>query len=208
MMWRRLTLRRARSFEVAAKVSDRAVVGEPGRMIATRPERVSIGERCRWDVDVVCNGEGHVELGSEIAFGYALAPIVGDGRILLQARTAEATVSVGDRTEFSNNVAVVANQLVRIGADCLIGDLVRVFDSDFHELDPELRLNRRQRTVSHALVSPTVIGDNVWLGSRVIVMRGASVGDHSVIAAGAVVSGEIPASVLAGGVPARVIRDL
>jgi acetyltransferase-like isoleucine patch superfamily enzyme len=205
MIWQRLTRRlKPRSHEVAAT----ARVSVPPRIIATRPERVRVGERCRWDVDVVCNGEGHVELGSDITFGYALAPIIGDGRILLQARAAEATVSVGDRTEFNNNVAVLANQLVRIGADCLIGDLVRVFDSDLHELDPELRLTRRRRAVSHGLVSPTIIGDNVWLGSRVLVMRGASIGDHSVIAAGAVVSGDIPARVLAGGVPARVIRAL
>jgi acetyltransferase-like isoleucine patch superfamily enzyme len=205
MIWPRLTRRlKPRSHEVAAT----APASEPPRMIATRPERVRVGERCRWDVDVVCNCEGRVELGSDISFGYALAPIIGDGTILLQARTAEATVSVGDRTEFSNNVAVVANQLVRIGTDCLIGDLVRIFDSDFHELDPELRLHRRQRAVSQALVSPTVIGDNVWLGSRVLVMRGTSIGDHSVIAAGAVVSGDIPARALAGGVPARVIRAL
>jgi acetyltransferase-like isoleucine patch superfamily enzyme len=177
-------------------------------MIATRPERVQIGGGCRWDVDVVCNGDGHVELGSDITFGYALAPTVGDGRILLQARTNEATVAVGDRTEFSNNVAVIANQLVRIGSDCLIGDMVSMFDSDFHELDPQMRLHRRQRTVSTALVGTTVVGNNVWLGSRVTLLRGTNIGDHSVIAAGAVVSGEIPTRVLAGGVPARVIRPL
>ncbi len=52
------------------------------------------------------------------------------------------------------------------------------------------------------------IGRNVWIGMRAIVLKGATIGDGAVIAAGSVVTGDIPGNVLAGGVPARVIRPL
>lgn len=52
-----------------------------------------------------------------------------------------------------------------------------------------------------------VIGDNVWVGAGVIVLPGVSIGDDAVIAAGAVVTADIPAGVIAGGVPAKVIRQ-
>lgn len=77
-----------------------------------------------------------------------------------------------------------------------------IMDSDFHDLDPATR----HSGTGGAL--PVQIGNNVWLGSRVIVQKGVSIGDNSVIAAGAVVTRPVPANVVAGGNPARVIREL
>lgn len=52
------------------------------------------------------------------------------------------------------------------------------------------------------------LADNVWIGDRVTILKGTSIGENSVVAAGAVVSGEFPANVVIGGVPARVIREI
>lgn len=52
----------------------------------------------------------------------------------------------------------------------------------------------------------TIIGDDVWLGANVVVTAGCNIGDHTIIAAGAVVTGDIPAYAIAGGVPAKVIK--
>ena len=55
---------------------------------------------------------------------------------------------------------------------------------------------------------PVLIGRNVWIGCNVVILPGAVIGDHSVIAAGSVVHGTIPPRVLAAGNPARVLREI
>ncbi|WP_390622509.1 DapH/DapD/GlmU-related protein [Candidatus Laterigemmans baculatus] len=91
---------------------------------------------------------------------------------------------------------------VVLGSRCLVGDLVSIFDCDFHELNPV------GRHISPGKISPVSIGDNVWLGSRVIVLKGVTIGDDTVVAAGAVVASSLPAGVLAAGVPAKILRTL
>ncbi len=56
--------------------------------------------------------------------------------------------------------------------------------------------------------APVVIGKNVWLGTRSIVMRGVTIGDHSVIAAGSIVTRDVPPYTLAGGSPAKVLKEI
>lgn len=169
---------------------------------------IDVGHECTYDVPVVCNGAGTVVIADRVAFGYRLAPMLGDGRVLLQARSSSAVVSVGSRTELSNNVSIVANASVSIGSDCLIGEMVTIFDSDFHDQDPTARRDPAQRARSDGSVGHVFVGDNVWIGSRVLVLRDVTIGNHSIIGAGAVVTGPIPERVMAAGVPARVIRRL
>ena len=54
---------------------------------------------------------------------------------------------------------------------------------------------------------PIVIGNHVWIGARAIILKGVIIGDGAIIAAGAVVTHDVPAYTLAGGVPAKVIRE-
>jgi acetyltransferase-like isoleucine patch superfamily enzyme len=69
-------------------------------------------------------------------------------------------------------------------------------DSRFHPAAPDVPVRS----------APVYIGHNVWIGTNSIILAGASIGDHSVIAAGSVVAGDIPGRAVAGGAPARVIR--
>ena len=89
-----------------------------------------------------------------------------------------------------------------MGAYCLIGDSVQIVDADFHGIKPS------ERRGFSGDVKSVRIGTNVWLGSRVIVLKGVTIGNDSIIAAGAVVVSDIPSSVIAGGVPAKVIKNL
>lgn len=112
-----------------------------------------------------------------------------------------ASLEIGPRTYINYGCSVGATELVRIGADCNIGTYAILMDNDFHRLEPE---RRNERPPS----APIVLEDNVWLGARVIVLRGVTIGSGSVIAAGSVVAKDVPPRTLAGGVPARVIREL
>ena len=157
---------------------------------------------CRLFVPILVNGKGRVVIGDRVSLGYGKAPKLGDGGVLLQARDQNARITIGSRTHTSNNISIVAKESIEIGEGCQIGDQVTIYDSDFHEIAPEVR------NESEGTPAPVVIGGNVWLGSRVMVLKGVHVGDHSVIAAGSVVTKSIPARCLAAGIPARVIREI
>ena len=158
--------------------------------------------RVHYNVPIRFDGAGTVRLESDVTLGYGAAPKYGNGEILLQARSETAIISIGSRTVASNNLQVIANQSVHIGSDCLIGELVSIYDSDFHEINPHERQSK-----SHGKVAEVVIGNNVWIGSRSLILKGTTIGDNTVIAAGSVVTKSIPADVIAGGNPARVIRE-
>ena len=153
-------------------------------------------------VPVRVDGLGCVEIKDHVNLGFRKAPLIGTGEILLQARTREAVISIGPGTITSNNISIVSVKRIAIGDGCQIGDLVTILDADFHEINPETR------NKSEGISNPVEIGSNVWLGSRVMVLKGVSIGDNSVIAAGSVVSKSIPANVIAGGIPARVMRSI
>ena len=112
-----------------------------------------------------------------------------------------ANVHVGRGTFVNFGLVILDVAGVHIGDDVQIGPGVQLLTAT-HPLDP---VARRSKWESAA---PITIGDNVWLGGGVIVCPGVSIGADSVVAAGAVVSDDVPPGVLAGGVPARVIRTL
>jgi acetyltransferase-like isoleucine patch superfamily enzyme len=95
---------------------------------------------------------------------------------------------------------------IEIGPDCLLGANVTIVDSDFHPLDPA---RRHDPPVSDAIgVAPVRIGENVFIGTNAIVLKGVTVGANSVVGAGSVVTTDIPANVIAAGNPCRVLRPL
>ena len=161
---------------------------------------LELPKRIKITVPVIINGCGRVAVGVRVVLGCSKSPKSGNGAILLQARDAGAQITIGEKTALSNNISMIARQRIEIGRYCLIGDGVQIVDSDFHGIQPDERRNTFGET------QWVHIGDNVWLGSRVMVLKGVTIGNDSIIAAGAVVTSDIPASVVAGGVPAKVIN--
>lgn len=89
---------------------------------------------------------------------------------------------------------------VDIGDEVMIGPNVQIITSG-HPLDPETRR-------STIVADPIRIGRNVWIGAGATVLGGVTVGDDAVVAAGAVVTKDVPARTLVAGVPAVVVREL
>lgn len=69
-------------------------------------------------------------------------------------------------------------------------------------------LNAKERRNHIAVATPVTIGNDVWIGGNVTILPGVNIGDKAVIAAGAVVTKDVPANTVAGGVPAKVIKEL
>ncbi len=134
--------------------------------------------------------------------------LIGDrARLVSTIATLEISVGTDGILEIGNNVfinygcSIAATQRVHIGSDCAIGTYCIMMDNDFHRLEPERRFELPES-------APIVLQDNVWLGARVIVLRGVTIGAGSAIGAGSVVTHDIPARSLAAGIPARVIRSI
>ena len=88
---------------------------------------------------------------------------------------------------------------IRIGDGVLIGHQV-VLATLNHDLDPD---NRQSM-----IPKPIIIGNNVWIGSHATILGGVTIGDNAVIAAGAVVTKDVPENTVAGGVPAKIIKNI
>ena len=88
---------------------------------------------------------------------------------------------------------------IYIGDNCMIGHQV-VFATLNHMLEPDRRAGMHPGAIR--------LGKNVWVGSHATILAGVTVGDNAVIAAGAVVSKDVPADTVVGGVPARVIKHI
>ncbi len=145
---------------------------------------------------------GALDIGNDVWLGWYAATKQGKGTILLQPRLADSVIAIGAYTQISNNVSIVALEKVSIGTHCLIGEMAWITDCNFHEIEPS------KRDAGVGPIKPVNIGDNVWIGSRVMILPGVEIGNNTVIGAGSVVTRSIPSNCLAVGVPAKVIRQI
>lgn len=107
--------------------------------------------------------------------------------------------SVGDYSELGTRCMIQAN--VRLGNHVIMGPDVKIYSRN-HKFD-RLDIPISQQGKNYFQTS---IGNDVWIGANAIITAGCNVGDHAIIAAGAVVTNDIPNYAIAGGVPARIIK--
>lgn len=108
---------------------------------------------------------------------------------------------VGARTFVNFGLVALDVAPITIGDDVQIGTNVQLL-TPTHPVDPQLRRDKWEAA------EPVAIGDNVWLGSGVIVLPGVTIGENTVVGAGAVVTRDLPANVAAVGNPAHVVRTI
>jgi len=126
----------------------------------------------------------------------------------------KGSITIGDYI-YMSSVTMRIDHNLRIGSHCLFAGNVRLWDTDNHPLSPAERHEQCEFIAHHGFIDSyqagggdITIGNDVWIGMDTIVLGGVTIGNGSVIAAGSVVTKSIPENVLAGGVPARVIRPL
>lgn len=108
-----------------------------------------------------------------------------------------AQLLIGDHTFINRGACISCSDRIQIGSGCLIGDDCVIIDNDYHAIGG-----------GPAKVAPIEIGAHVWLALKVIILRGVTIGEGSVIGAGSVVTRSIPPYTFAAGAPARVIRAI
>jgi maltose O-acetyltransferase len=110
-------------------------------------------------------------------------------------------ISIGDGTFVNVDAVMLDVAAITIGAACQLASRVQLLTAG-HPIDPE------PRRVGWEYGRPITLGDNVWLGGGVIVCPGVTIGQDTVVGAGAVVTKDLPPGVVAAGVPARVLREI
>jgi acetyltransferase-like isoleucine patch superfamily enzyme len=161
-----------------------------GRALARRTgvtstASVQVGRGCR----IIIEPDAHLVLGAGVE--------IDDGTTLAVYRGAR--LELGDGCFVGHHSTIAARDTVLIGPNTFLAELVSVRD---HDHDPSAPPNSGK-----ARQAPVRIGSDVWLAAKVTVTRGVEIGDSTVVGANAVVTESLPGNVVAGGIPARVLRE-
>jgi acetyltransferase-like isoleucine patch superfamily enzyme len=154
----------------------------------------------RWETDgpLFLGRRLQIQIGKRGKVRFGRFAWIGDGT---KIRCHEGEVAIGAKTVLGQECTISAYQHVAIGDQCVIADRAMFIDFDHSVANVEIPVRRQgiyKRDVD--------VGSNVWIGYNACVLRGVRVGDNSIIGANAVVTHDVPANAVAGGVPARVLR--
>jgi acetyltransferase-like isoleucine patch superfamily enzyme len=153
-----------------------------------RYPNVTLGKGVRIKGSFIVKGRVRVEIGDYARLGKKVS-ITGSGHVSI-----DKNVSV-------NGTWIGCETSITISEDCLISDCF-IQDTDFHNLDPQLRHCPPGPKVS----APITLERNVWVGARATVMKGVSIGENSVIGLGSVVRKSVPANVVVIGNPQQIVK--
>jgi acetyltransferase-like isoleucine patch superfamily enzyme/predicted O-methyltransferase YrrM len=178
--------------------------------ISSFKDSATIGKNCRFGPNAWCanrnqKGKECIHIGdSTICRGIVSCENFGQVNLSI-----DKEVYIGDDTLIS-----CAENIV-IGKHTLIAHGVQIFDNDTHPIQPSSRiadwmilLGKSKALRNNIATAPVFISESVWIGCNSIIMKGVTIGKNSIIAAGSVVTDDIPANVVAAGNPATVIKSL
>jgi acetyltransferase-like isoleucine patch superfamily enzyme len=133
-----------------------------------------------------------------------------DGILLVWKNKGE--IIIGKNTYIGLGSRVWSAKKISIGNNVQVAHNVNIFDNNIHSIDPKIRnkefLQHYENNDSELKEQEIVIKDNVWLGANVIVLKGVTIGENSIVGAGSVITKNIPVNCIVAGNPARVIREL
>ena len=162
------------------------VRGSSNRIVIAAQARVS-------NLDIRMDGAGHeLLIGSHVGVHAGAIEFYDDG----------CRLSIGERTTiFGASFGLTEGASISVGETCLLSVEVDVRNGDSHSIVDAATAERLNPAAD------VTIGDHVWLGKRVMVLKGSRIGAHTVVGAGSIVNGELPDHCIAVGSPARAVAD-
>ena len=144
-----------------------------------------------------------ITLGDNVKFRSAFySNLIGINHpCMISTLDKNAVIEIGSGCGISGAIIGAAEKII-LGKDVLVGANTLITDTDWHYIHPDLR------KTPGGLTKPVIIEDNVWLGINSVVLKGVHIGKNTVIGANSVVIKDIPANVIAGGNPCKVIKNL
>jgi len=168
-------------------------------MLRYRCERVGVRLELEGAIPLII-GNGAIEIGDDVLVGSKNTWTVG-----FKVST-DARLVIGNRVSINYDTMISVAKCVSIGDDTMMAATVQIYDNPSHPLSPARRLRRESFAIDEA--RPVVIGRNVWIGTAAIILRGVTIGDNAVVAAGSVVTKSVPANAVVAGNPAKIIKTL
>lgn len=117
-----------------------------------------------------------------------------------------ARLILGDSVGMSA-ATITCMESITIGNHVMLGVGVHIYDTDFHSLNPEFR-KVPKLDFENKKTKPVLIKDSVFLGAHVIVLKGVTIGENSIVGAGSVLTSDIPPNQIWAGNPARFVRNI
>lgn len=149
---------------------------------------------------------GDITVGNNVLFNSrSKKNIVGLMNPTVLSCLGQGHIRIANNSGFSS--VVMSSRIgITIGSNVKVGGNVRIFDHDFHAVEWQNR--RYPEKIETIRTGPVVIGDDVFIGTNAIILRGTRIGDRSIVSAGSVVFGlDIPADSLVKGNPAKIISS-
>jgi len=170
--------------------------------------KVGKGTRCYGTIHLMRAQKSVISIGKNVTIisssqRCGTSSIFAPTKFRTHSKTAK--IIVEDNVGMNGTSIIARSKTVVVGKGTMIAPNVLIMDSDGHALWPP---ENRLRNSSIENDDDVIIGKNVWIGNRSMILKGVHIGDNSVIGAGSLVTKDIPANVLAAGVPAAVIRKL
>jgi acetyltransferase-like isoleucine patch superfamily enzyme len=123
---------------------------------------------------------------------------IGDGT---KIRCHEGEVVIGAKTVLGQECTISGYRRIRIGEQCVVADRAMFIDFDHGMVEVERPIRKQG-----IYMRDVEVGSNVWIGYNACFLRGVRVGDNSVVGTNSVVTKDVPANAVVGGVPARILR--
>lgn len=134
----------------------------------------------------------------------------------LEIQRANGRIEIGSNCYIGDHTRLWAADSIRIGNHVLVAHNVNIFDNDTHPTDYQERRDDAENIIfygkrldySSLHCSPVEIGDDVWIGCNSIILKGVTIGNGVIVAAGSVVTKDVPDNVMVAGNPAKVVKSL
>jgi acetyltransferase-like isoleucine patch superfamily enzyme len=154
----------------------------------------------RWETDgpVFFGTRLQLQIAKRATVRFGRFSWIGDGT---KIRCHEGVVEIGEKTVMGQECTISAYKRVRIGEQCVIADRAMFIDFDHGVVEVE-----RPIRLQGIYKRDCIVGSNVWIGYGACFLRGIRVGDNAIVGTNSVVTKDVPANAVVGGVPAKVIR--
>jgi len=154
---------------------------------------------------------GRVEIGNEVCLNssqkYSNTALTTTVKLVTGF---EGIIKIGNNCDLNGTCIVSYNEVI-IGNYCQIASSSIITDTDFHPINPKIRLMQMKGEsfpFCNVNKKKIEIGNNVWIGWGVVILKGVKIGDNSIVAAGAVVVNDVPDNVIVAGNPAVVVKQI
>jgi len=164
-----------------------------------RLQKIQLGKKTMFKGRPIIKNSGTINIGDCVTFDSFPDGEYCRSRVITNYK--KSKIIIGNNSTLRGATIWASSEII-IGDNFLAAPHAWITDNDAHGIDPIKRANQFAKT------APIKIGNNVWIGYRAIILKGVTIGDNSIIGAGAIVTKDIPSDVVAAGVPAKAIKRL